>query len=130
MSETLVRMRQRLPEKGIKGVKEELVDLCGLDETTKEQGNPYFTVAHALSRLEDDDSYGTALMVGSCMHGEFGTLLLEKDPIALVLLYLWQSKARRIRWWFEMRARVELPAIRSYLLRFHADVSKILAFVV
>jgi hypothetical protein len=129
MSETLVHMRHRLPEKGIKGVKKQLVNLCGLDETMTEEENPYFYVAHALSRLEDDDSYGTALMVASYMHGEFGTLLLEKDPTALVLLYLWQNKARHIRWWFEMRASVELPAIGSYLKRFHAHDAQILALI-
>ncbi|CAK7225668.1 hypothetical protein SEUCBS140593_005982 [Sporothrix eucalyptigena] len=103
-----------LPELGI---------LCGIDESSTAETNPYYDVAISLSRLiplpADHASLGTILMVASKMHGLFEELLHQRDPVALLLLGLWYAKARKCKWWIEFRARHEIPAIYQYLKKHH-----------
>jgi len=133
MSETFTHMQQPLPSKGIDGISVELVHLCRLDEASTRQDNPYFTVVHGLSRLlalpKSETSLGRVLTVMSYMHNEFGSCLEKKDPIALLLLCLWYSRARRSRWWVDLRGKYELPAICTYLQRYHKDNKAIQALI-
>jgi hypothetical protein len=133
MSGTFAYMRQPLPAKGTDGVSAELVQLCGLDESSTRENNPYFTVAHGISQVlevpKGEASLGRAMMVFSHMHGEFGTCLQNKDPVALVLFCLWYTRARESKWWIDFRARYELPAICTYLQRYHGDCSAIQALI-
>lgn len=125
MSETLACMHPPLLAKGIEGVSVELVQLCGLDESSTRENNPYFTVVHGLSLLlevpKSEASQGRVVMVLRHMHNEFRTCLEKKDPIALLLLCLWYTRARESKWWINLRARHELPAICTYLQRYHRD---------
>ncbi|KAJ5625830.1 hypothetical protein N7510_002139 [Penicillium lagena] len=129
MSETFAYMHQPLPVKGTDGVSAELVQLCGLDESSTLGNNPYFTVVHGLSRLfglpKGKASLGRVLMVLSHMNDEFEACLREKDPVALLLLCLWYTRARENKWWIDLRARYELPAICTYLQRYYTDNSAI-----
>ncbi|KAK9350580.1 hypothetical protein V1523DRAFT_442517 [Lipomyces doorenjongii] len=133
MSETFAYMRRPLPAKGTDGVSVELVQLCGLNESSTRENNPYFTVVHGLSRLlevpKGEASQGRVMMVSSHMHNEFGTCLEKKDPVALLLLCLWYTRARESKWWIGLRARYELPAICTYLQRYHRDNSAIQALI-
>lgn len=52
-----------------------------------------------------------------------------KNPVALLLLYLWYTRASESRWWIRIRAEYELPAIRTYLERYHGDNSVIQALL-
>lgn len=61
--------------------------------------------------------------------GQFESLLRDRDPVALLLLYLWYSKARQGIWWIELRARVEVPAICLYLRRYHSERRDIMVFL-
>ena len=133
MSETLVNMRRPLPARGIDGVKIELVELCGLDESSTQENNPYFEVAHCTSRLlntsKGEVSLGEAMMASRHMHSEFASCLEKKDPVALLLLCLWYTRARECIWWIDHRARYELPAICNFLQRYHCDNSAIQALI-
>ncbi|OKL56987.1 hypothetical protein UA08_07955 [Talaromyces atroroseus] len=133
MSETLQQMHQPLPEKGLDSVLAELVHVCGLSESSSRENNPYFTVAHGLSRLLEkprgEASQNSALGVASKMHNDFRMCLEKKDPIALLLLCLWYTRARETRWWIDFRARYEIPAICTYLQRYHKDNSAIQALI-
>ncbi|KAK9243086.1 hypothetical protein V1506DRAFT_508829 [Lipomyces tetrasporus] len=133
MSETFEYMRRPLPAKGTDGASVELVQLCGLDESSTQENNPYFTVVHSLSRLlevpKGEASQGRVMMVSSHMHNEFGTCLEKKDPVALLLLGLWYTRARESKWWIDLRTRYELPAICTYLQRYHRDNSAIQALI-
>ncbi|KAJ6787387.1 hypothetical protein PWT90_08601 [Aphanocladium album] len=123
MAHVLARLSQPLPEKGIDGVPPDMVRFCGMGETSTAENNAYYSVAHGLSQLQKvdnlNDAYGSALRVSGHMSGNFGALLRQKDPMALILLCLWYEKARKTKWWIEMRARYEHEAIRSYIQEFH-----------
>ncbi|CAK7231319.1 hypothetical protein SBRCBS47491_007890 [Sporothrix bragantina] len=101
----------------------ELAIVCGIDENSTVDNNPYFDVAHSLSRLLplpfNQATLGTILMVASKMHGPFEDLLHRRDPVSLLLLGLWYAKARKCKWWIEFRARHEIPAIYQYLKKHH-----------
>ncbi|KAF2097028.1 hypothetical protein NA57DRAFT_77280 [Rhizodiscina lignyota] len=133
MSESFAYMHTPLPTKGTDGVSAELVQLCGLDESSTRENNPYFSVVHAISWLleapKGEVSQGRIMMVSNHMHDEFGTYLEKKDPVALLLLCLWYTRAREAKWWIEFRARHELPAICTYLHRYHKDNSAIQALI-
>lgn len=116
---------EQLPTRGIDRVSVELVKLCGLDESSTAENSSYFGFAHALSRLLEVPNGGASLgqifKVVGAMTDVLRVCLEEKDPIALLLLYLWYTRARNSRWWIDQRARYEIPAIRTYLQRQHKD---------
>lgn len=125
MSKTFAQMREPPPEQGTDGVPEDLAQLCKLDDLSTRDNNPYFSVAHGLSRLlnvpKSEVTIGRVLMVLAHMEDKFGQHLEKKDPIALVLLCLWYTRAWGNKWWIDLRARYELPAICTYLKRYHSD---------
>ncbi|RHZ50507.1 uncharacterized protein CDV56_103115 [Aspergillus thermomutatus] len=133
MSGIFANMHRPLPKNGTDGVSVELVQLCGLDESSTQENNPYFAVAHSLSRLlaasKGEAPQGAVIQVLRHMHDEFGTRLGEKDPVALLLLCLWYTRARASKWWIDIRARYELPAICTYLQRYHSGDSIIQALI-
>ena len=122
-----------LPEAGINGIPRDLTILCHLDDSSTEKNNPYFNAAHALSILQIlPDSQVTVAqteLFPRTICGTFESLLREKDPVSLLLLYLWYRKAGRSIWWIELRARVECPAICSYLRVYHKGYGAIQAFL-
>ena len=134
MSKTFTHMHRPLPSKGTDGVLVELVQLCGLDESSTQENNPYFMFAHSLSWLlevpkGDVVSEDRVMAVLSRMHNEFGACLEKKDPVALLLLCLWYNRARQSKWWIDFRAKYEIPAIYIYLQRYHKDNGAIQALI-
>lgn len=133
MTKTFAEMHQPLPGKGTEGLSSELVQLCGLHETSTRENNPYFTVAHGLARLmkapKGKAPLGGVMMVSSHMHNEFATCLEKKDPVALMLIWLWYIRARESKWWIDLRTRHELPALRAYLQRYCKDNGIIQALI-
>lgn len=129
MFKTLGRLRQILPVRGTEGLVDELAMLCGIDEQSSLQTNPYFAVAHAFSyffKLPSETAiWGELLMVASHMHNGFAVLLHNRDPVALFLLCLWYNRARGCKWWINFRARHEIPAILKYLQQYHKDETAI-----
>lgn len=133
MHETFRAMHQPLPDKGIDGIPIELVRACGLDESSTRENNPYFVIAHGLRILLQEPigkaSMGKCMTVTSHMHNGFDRLLERKDPVALMLLLLWYMRAGKSVWWIDLRARYEIPAIRTYLQRYHGDNTAIQALL-
>lgn len=87
---TFAYLHYPLPQKGTDGVSVELVQLCALDESSTQETNSYFSVAHALSRLlleapKGPASQGAVILVSRHMDNEFGVLL---DSVALLLLFV------------------------------------------
>ncbi|KAK9258993.1 hypothetical protein V1519DRAFT_452976 [Lipomyces tetrasporus] len=56
----------------------------------------------------------------SCMHNEFGLLVLNKDPRALLVMAYWYSKICTGQWWLRRRALMEGRATCMYLERYCA----------
>lgn len=133
MTKTFPQRHEELPSKGTYGITSSLVHLCGLDESSTMGNNPYFNVVHSLSRLleipNSEVLHSSVMMVSGNMHNEFEVQLEKKDPVALALLCLWYIKARKVRWWIDLRARYEVPAISTYLQQYHIDDSRIRALI-
>jgi hypothetical protein len=55
----------------------------------------------------------------------FKAMLQDKDPVALLLLALWYSKAGQFVWWIYQRAAVEGQSICLYLQRYHQETIEI-----
>lgn len=125
MAPTFASMHSPLPEGGIDDIPRALAAVCRLKDSSTAENNPYFYAAHAVSQiLELQDSEvttGQTQLFTRSIHGSFKDLLRKKDPVALLLLYLWYRKASHSIWWIELRARVECPAICSYLRIYHKE---------
>ncbi|KAL4911192.1 hypothetical protein BDW74DRAFT_172657 [Aspergillus multicolor] len=112
-----------LPQRGIEGIPSALATVCSLNESSTAQSNPYYHAAHGVSAIlnlsDTEVTTGQTQLFTRCIQGPFIVMLQNRDPVALLLLYLWYGKARCI-WWIDLRARVERLAIREYLLLYHA----------
>lgn len=125
LATTYAQMHSPLPERGIDGIPSSLASFCKLQHSSTVETSPYFLTAHAISQLQKVPDHeltiGQTAVFTQTVHGGFKTLLRQKDPTALLLLYLWYLKARIGTWWIEMRAKLECPAIRLYLELHHKD---------
>jgi hypothetical protein len=132
MAGTYAQMNEPLPEKGSEGIPMALAALCSLRHSSTADTNPYFNAVHALSRtqhLSDNEvTVGHTELFTRSIKGAFHVLLREKDPVALLLLYLWYRKVGRSIWFIELRARVECPSICSYLRLHYKGYREVQAF--
>ena len=123
MAATFAQMDLPLPKRGTDGIPRSLAAVCLLNESSTAENNPYFDAAHAVSQLlnlpDSEVTTGQTQLFTRSIIGPFEDLLQQKDPAALLLLYLWYRKASRSIWWIELRARVECPSILSYLRLYH-----------
>ena len=133
MAGTFAQMNSPLPEEGLDGVPRALAIVCHLEHSSTAENNPYFNAAHAVSQIQDlpdnQVTVGQTELFTRSIHGPFESLLREKNPVALLLLYLWYRKAGRSIWWIELRARVECPSICSYLRLHHRGYGAVQAFL-
>jgi len=114
---------------GREGLHPELADLCGIDETTTENDNPYHWPLRLLSplmKLEPSrETWGKLSTFLGRLLPEFTHLLLQKDPKALVVLGYWLGRVCLIKgWWPTSRFSAECTAICMYLE--NSDDSRIL----
>ena len=125
ISKVLPELGQPLPESGSAGVRSRLASICGLCMESTAASNPYFSFVHALSGMMSipigSATLGQAYMVIGAITNHQIALLEARDPVALLLLYLWYKRARHTRWCIDLRARYEVPAIRTYLQQFHME---------
>ncbi|KPM43236.1 hypothetical protein AK830_g3354 [Neonectria ditissima] len=133
MAATYAQMHSPLPDKGTDGIPKALAILCHLQDSSTAENNPYFSAAHAVAQIQalsdDEVTTGHTQVFTRTIHGPFKSLLREKDPVALLLLYLWYQKAGRSLWWIELRAKVECPSICTYLRLHHRGYKAIHAFL-
>lgn len=126
-------MNSPLPERGIDGIPSALATVCNLNDSSTAETNAYFHAAHSVSQISEfpdtDVATGHVQLFMRSIEGPFEDLLRDKDPVALLLLYLWYRKVSRCIWWIELRARVECPAICLYLRLYHKENGNILAFL-
>ncbi|KAI1425491.1 hypothetical protein F5Y12DRAFT_747009 [Xylaria sp. FL1777] len=133
MAPTFAQMHSSFPEKGIEGMPRALAMVCHLKDSSTAENNPYFNAAHAVSQIQGlPDSKvttGHTQLFTRSIQGPFKSLLRGKDPVALLLLYLWYRKAGRSIWWIELRARVECPSICLYLRLYHKEYGSVHSFL-
>lgn len=120
-------------EIGCEGIPPLLATLCGIHVSSTAENNPYFDAAHALSLLwgvpDSEVTVGHTEIFTRALKGAFEELLRGRDPRALLLLWLWYSKAGRCIWWAGLRAKVECPRIERYLRKYHSEDGGIMAFL-
>ncbi|KAK2809034.1 hypothetical protein FQN50_004087 [Emmonsiellopsis sp. PD_5] len=125
MAGTFAQMNSPLPERGIDGIPSALAAMCFLEESSTANNNPYFDAAHAVCQIlvlpDNKVTTGQTQLFTRSIHGPFEDLLRKRDPVALLLLYLWYRKAGRSIWWIQLRARVECPSICLYLQLYHRE---------
>ncbi|PYI22484.1 C6 finger domain protein [Aspergillus violaceofuscus CBS 115571] len=133
MAPTFAQMNTPLPQRGVHGIPRAVAALCLLHEASTATDNPYFEAAHAVAQILDLQdtrvTTGPVQLFIRSIHGVFEDILRNRDPAALVLLYLWYRKAGRSIWWIELRARVECPSICLYLQRYHKGDAAVQAFL-
>lgn len=133
MAPTFAHMHSPLPARGIDSIPSALVAVCGLKDSSTAETNPYFHAAHAVSQIQDlpdgEVTTGHTQLFTRSIQGSMKDLLQRKDPISLLLLYLWYRKASRSIWWIELRARMECPSICLYLRLYHKENGSIQAFL-
>ncbi|KAB8208696.1 hypothetical protein BDV34DRAFT_46084 [Aspergillus parasiticus] len=133
MAGTFAQMQVPLPERSIDGIPRPLATICLLNDSSTAKDNPYFDAAHAVSQILDrpdsEVTTGQSQLFMRSIHGPFEDLLRNKDPVALLLLYLWYRKVSRSIWWIELRARVECPSICLYLRLYHKGNVGVQAFL-
>jgi hypothetical protein len=122
-----------LPERGIGDVPRTLAQACGLDAASTPETNVYFTPAHAVSRLlqvkDAQVNVGHTEIFVRSIKGPFKCMLQSRDAVALLLMYLWYCKAGPNVWWIGVRAKVEGPAIYTYLRLHYKDHSAVQALL-
>ncbi|KAL4892986.1 hypothetical protein BDV59DRAFT_179211 [Aspergillus ambiguus] len=123
-------MFQPVSTRGKEGVPDTIIRLCCLTHSSTADNNPYFTAVHTLlpllGRSPEGLSRSSILAFTSQMAPSFSALLQAKDPVALVLLACWYDIARRVIWWTQDRATVELESIRQYILRNYRQLDGVL----
>ncbi|RAH71554.1 Zn(II)2Cys6 transcription factor domain-containing protein [Aspergillus aculeatinus CBS 121060] len=133
MAPTFAQMNAPLPQRGVQGIPRAVAALCLLHGASTATDNPYFEAAHAVALIlnlpDTKVTTGPAQLFIRSIHGVFEDMLRNRDPVALVLLYLWYRQAGRSIWWIELRARVECPSICLYLQRCHKEDTAVQAFL-
>ncbi|KAJ5902004.1 hypothetical protein N7495_002532 [Penicillium taxi] len=114
-------------------IPQEFVKLCGLDISVDLSQNNYYTALSTLVRFWDfeykQDLLPAYLAFLSFMEPTFRTLLLLKDPRALLIYLYWLSPLCNSVWWAMRRARLECQATCLYLETYHGgdeDIQRML----
>ena len=120
------KVDEELSTPSIADMPDEVLDLCGLEPSSVQQSDRHFWTASAicwLSKLPKHSPSSVYSMFNLLRHNvrDLQISLEQKDPAALLLLYLWYNRAHTCKWWIELRASYEAPAIMEYLKRYHAD---------
>lgn len=116
------------------GLDPDFADLCGIDESSTVDNNPYLWPLRMLTGLliieMGPKSAQTYNMWMGRLEPEYYDCLLAKDPPALVLLAWWLGLVCHVEeWWMENRARSECTAICMFLEDSHDPlVLKLLEF--
>jgi hypothetical protein len=133
MASTYADMHSPLPMEGTIGIPDTLASLCQLNNTSTADNNPYFNPAHAISQLrkipDSQVTTGHTQLFVRTITGPFKSLLEEKDPVALLLLFLWYQKTSRSIWFIQPRAKLECPSICLYLQRYYGDWAAVHMFL-
>ena len=113
------------PEPGIDGIPTALVALCGLDESSNPENNPYHTAVRAISTLLGNPSArpDSLKFLGfvNTIDDKFEAMLRQRDPRSFLLMSIWYGLVPKSAWWISLRASLERRALCIYLDRYHAN---------
>lgn len=113
------------PRPGMDGTLKALADMCGLDEFSTAENNPYHAPVRSLSGLLGSSAaYANSiefLMFVHALGPGFDAMLRQRDPRSLLLMAVWYGLVPQSAWWISLRASLERTAIILYLDRHHAN---------
>ena len=119
---------------GIEGLSLEFDSICGLDETSSSESNPYHDTLQRLIPLMSlvpslENIFNLLDWFGS-VDKHFFALLQEKDPPALLIFGYWLGMLCYLhQWWCQDRAKRECTAICVFLeLQGDARIWRLLEF--
>ena len=98
----------------------ELYELDGLSADCSPYAIPVIIVFAPLDFEIPSSVIALFYAFNSCMHDEFGRLVVNKDPRALLVMAYWYSKICSGQWWLRRRALMEGRATIVYLERYCA----------
>ncbi|KAK4946080.1 hypothetical protein LTR10_014882 [Elasticomyces elasticus] len=123
----------------MKTLPDELIELCeATDARLSSESSaelcccraPLSLLAQLMPLECNQDSYILFLGFFRTLGTGFKDLLVGKDPVALLLLLFWYSKASKFdTWWLRKRANLEYRAIMRYLLERHGEDGRITKLV-
>lgn len=95
-------------------------DLCEINESSNESNNPYYLPLRTLlilMRLElSSANFSRFVLFVGQTRAEYGDLLRQKDPRALLILAYWFGLLCALdQWWMQDRVRLECKAICLHL---------------
>lgn len=107
-------------EQGVEGLPPAFVNLCGLNESSRSQDNPYHKILRHLTPLLemelDPKNMNKIFAFGGRLHKTFRPLVLQKDTRALLLLSWWLATMRVVNeWWVKAWARASCRSVVAHL---------------
>ncbi|KAF2716730.1 hypothetical protein K431DRAFT_234731 [Polychaeton citri CBS 116435] len=105
---------------GTSGMPRAFVHLCGLNERSNSQNEPYHRLLRLLTPLlrlpYNKNNFAKLMAYMGRTWSEYKPLIGKRDPIALLLLSYWFALLRQMdQWWLQRRARTECNAIVAHL---------------
>lgn len=108
-------------EFSVENVPPGFIKLYKLDELSGDSSSPYAIPVTSIFAPRNIECPSSAISLFytfiSCMQKEFGHLVLNKDPRALLVMAYWYSKICTGHWWLRRRALMEGRATCMYLER-------------
>lgn len=98
----------------------ELYELDGLSAEHNPYTIPVIIIFAPLDMENPSSVIALFYAFNSCNQGEFGQLVVDKDPRALLIMAYWYSKICNGQWWLRRRALMEGRATCMYLERYCA----------
>ncbi|PGH18796.1 hypothetical protein AJ79_00209 [Helicocarpus griseus UAMH5409] len=111
---------------GPEGIPAGFVELCGIEEDSNRENNPYHAPLRVMANLQNIEPSSATFsklvtFVGEVNHS-YRELLRKKDPRALLILSHWFAMMCAVdQWWVQNRVRSECWAICRFLEK-HSDV--------
>jgi hypothetical protein len=103
----------------------ELYELDGLSADNNLYAIPVTSLFAPLDLESPSSVFELFYAINSCMQKEFGHLVVNKDPRALLVMAYWYSKICTGQWWLRRRASMEGRATCMYLERYCAHCATI-----
>ncbi|KAJ5097228.1 hypothetical protein N7456_007949 [Penicillium angulare] len=135
MADDFRALMHRPPLRALEEIPKDFVHLLSLDGPVPLDKNPYYTAISVLAGLWRDsctrDSMPTYMGFLNYMDPSFRSLLLLKDPRALLIFGYWYACMQGSQWWVHNRAQLECQAICLYLEKYHAsdiDIQRMLVY--
>ena len=105
---------------GVDGLSSLFVELCGMDESSTNDNNPYHAALRLCMSIMDVDvrleNFTKFISFPGRMRPEFFNLVRKKDPVALLLVSYWLSRMCALeQWWCTNRVKGECLAICEFL---------------